>query len=409
MKVKVFMIITVLLLLILNVYSYGTTNQKVITNNKVFKAGNISNLVLYKILNDNTLKEEIPKMFSYASNGVHHFATEIDPSYITEGLYSSQDENGITYYYRGNIRNNNLQFGSYDEDYYIYGFDGNFFQSLESCQSYLDYYNDDINQCNSIKLASKGAKMYWKIIRINGDGSIRLIYNGPGVNYSNYAISQSVSDGQLSGVVGGTPYNLASSDRKYTGYTYDNGTSSFVKNEVDTWYNNTLGRNSNYDSQVILGRFCSDSSNYNYDSKGSFASGSRLAATSLDLEQYNNPTFICPSTTENIGGSYQLKAGLITADEIVFAGENIYVHGDSYLNIGSTSYWSMTPSFFGYDHINAANWIMTSGNYMYDWGVSSYSYGIRPVINLSVSNMALQGDGTSGNPYILVLLTDSFD
>ena len=62
----------------------------------------------------------------------------------------------------------------------------------------------------------------------------------------------------------------------------------------------------------------------------------------------------------------------------------------------------MTPSFFGYDHINAANWIMTSGNSMYDWGVSSYSYGIRPVINLSVSNMALQGDGTSGNPYILV-------
>ena len=43
-----------------------------------------------------------------------------DPNYITEGLYSNIDEDGTTYYYRGNIKNNNLQFGTYEEDYYIY-------------------------------------------------------------------------------------------------------------------------------------------------------------------------------------------------------------------------------------------------------------------------------------------------
>ena len=46
MKVKVFIIVTVLLVLTLNVYSNGTENQKIIINNKIFKAGNISNLVL---------------------------------------------------------------------------------------------------------------------------------------------------------------------------------------------------------------------------------------------------------------------------------------------------------------------------------------------------------------------------
>ena len=71
--------------------------------------------------------------------------------------------------------------------------------------------------------------MYWKIVRINGDGSIRLIYNETSANDSSFTI-------------GSTPYNLNDDDPKYTGYTYDNGTDSFVKREIDTWYNNTLGK-----------------------------------------------------------------------------------------------------------------------------------------------------------------------
>ena len=202
-------------------------------------------------------------MFNYASNGNYYdFSSDNvlnDSNYITNGLYSSSDEDGTTYYYRGDIDNNNLVFGAYDEDYYVYGSGVMYFQTKESCIGAGG--NDEL--CKPLKIASKGEKMYWKIVRVNGDGSIRLIYNGPGLK--NDIIISSFGDEEISGVVGGVPYNLERNDPKYSGYTYDNGTDSFIKKEVDTWYNNTLGSNPNYDKYVILGRYCSDSSGYRYD------------------------------------------------------------------------------------------------------------------------------------------------
>ena len=160
------------------------------------------------------------------------------------------DEDGVSYYYRGAVTNNNVQFGEYTSDYYVYEYSSRYFQSLESCQEY----NSSCSESNKVKLASAGDKMYWKIVRINGDGSLRLIYNGTSANPDN-------SDLVNSFAVGISPYNLASNDPKYTGYTYDNDTDSFIKREVDTWYKNTLG-SSSYDSKVTGGRFCSDSSGY---------------------------------------------------------------------------------------------------------------------------------------------------
>ncbi len=106
--------------------------------------------------------------------------------------------------------------------------------------------------------------MYWKIVRVNGDGSLRLIYNGTSANPDNSDLAHSY-------VVGISPYNLEYNDSKYTGYTYDNGTDSFIKKEVDTWYKNTLG-SSSYDSKVLGGRFCSDSSGYKKDTDYGFPS-----------------------------------------------------------------------------------------------------------------------------------------
>ena len=139
----------------------------------------------------------------------------------------------------------------------------------------------------------------------------------------------SFDEEEISGVVGKVPYNLerndAKNDAKYSGYTYDNGTDSFIKKEVDTWYNNTLGSNSIYDSKVILGRYCSDSSGYRYDETfgmNIFSSIDRLGQVGYNFAKDNAPSFICPDTSESYGGSYRLKAGLITADELVYAGES---------------------------------------------------------------------------------------
>lgn len=372
-----------------------------IVNYKEYKAGTTTNLVLNKILSDNELKTEVTHMFNYASNGnyydINSYEELNDSNYVTEGLYSSEDEDGISYYYRGNVDNNIVQFGEYEEDYYVYVnndyYNRYYYQSEESC---IEAGNSN---CEPLKLASAGDKMYWKIVRVNGDGSLRLIYNGLSPTVSNIDITSSF-------LVGYAPYNLDGNDSKYTGYTYDNGTDSFIKKEVDTWYNNTLG-SSSYDNLVILGRFCSDSSGYNYDGYGSSASSDRLGQAYFSFAKDNSPTLICPDTSESYGGSYNLKAGLITADELVFAGESLNVTGNSYLNptvsgmaaVSSyTFWWSMTPSYYNYfSNVFVQN---------YDWSslVESEVYlesGVRPVINISTDNMTLTGDGTIDNPYML--------
>ena len=366
------------------------------------------------LLAANPVQEEKTDMFNYASNGsyidMNAGGQQTNPEYITNGLYSAEDEDGVSYYFRGNVENNNVQFGEYLEDYYVYVIRGvgdgailAAFHDLASCEEYKK--SDSLaNECLQEKLASKGDKMYWKIVRVNGDGSLRLIYNGTSSSPSNSELASSFS-------VGYVPYNLKDNEPKYTGYTYDNGTDSFIKREVDTWYQNTLGK-SNYDRMVTSGRFCSDSSGYQEGSFYNFSTdvfpdgsylyasmGERLANFARGASAVaNSPTLKCPSTNESYGGSYRLKAGLITADELALAGELYGVVGNSYLNPGDNGdrYWSMTPSNFfnGYAYV----WGEFDG--FFDNSVSAQR-AVRPVINVTTNNGFASGDGTAQNPYIL--------
>ncbi len=238
-------------------------------------------------------------------------------------------------------------------------------------------------------------------MRVNGDGSLRLIYNGTSANPTfagdidtTYAVGDYI------------PYNLENNNPKYTGYTYDNGTDSFIKKEVDTWYKNALG-NTVYDSKVVGGRFCSDSSGYKLETDYGFpdmgdytvfASYDRLVQSATGYQKENSPSLKCPSTTESYGGSYRLKAGLITADELVFAGENPGVVTDSYLNPGSSNvwYWSMSPAAFNYD----LAYVWYEGEYL-DRNYVNFDYAVRPVINVTTDNGFTSGDGTASNPYII--------
>ena len=350
-----------------------------------------------KILADNELQEEKENMFNYASNGNYldmSSGPQNNPEYVTNGLYSIEDEDGTSYYFRGNVNNNNVQFGEYTEDYYVYNYGSRFFQSLASCQEY----NRSCSESNRVKLASAGDKMYWKIVRVNGDGSLRLIYNGT-------SVTPDFSDLAHSYAIGKVPYNLESNDPKYTGYTYDNGTDSFIKKEVDTWYKNTLGSTA-YDSKVIEGRFCSDSSGYKpaseYGFSGMdynvFASSDRLDQGTTNYAKPNAPTLSCPATEETYGGSYRLKAGLITADELTLAGESTYVVGNSYLNPGESDYWywSMTPADFGYGYARVWREYDNLNNSNVD-----NKTAVRPVINVTTENGFTSGDGTLENIYVI--------
>ena len=357
------------------------------------------------ILEDNEVQEEKTKMFNYASNGVQYDPNDEDdgmtdpnPEYAISGVYASEDEDGVSYYYRGAVENNNVQFGEYTNDYYVYTNGYSYYQSKESCM--LD--ENEENECTQVKLANAGDKMYWKIVRVNGDGSLRLIYNGTSVTHSEF-------DGDIATLnsVGYTSYNLEWNDPKYTGYTYDNGTDSFIKREVDTWYKNALG-NTIYDKMVNGGRFCSDSSglkeetDYGFPDMGEykvFASYDRLGQAATGYTKENSPTLKCPSTSESYGGSYRLKAGLITADELVLAGENPGVVSNSYLNIVANGtmldYWSMSPD--GFNRGLALVWYESE---FLSGGVGNY-YAVRPVINVTTDDGFTSGDGTASSPYVI--------
>ena len=409
LKKKISIVLLLVLTILINIV---TPEHRSIVSYKAYEEGN-NNQILNKILSDNNLQQEIPHMFNYASNGMQSGASEANKDYITKGLYSKEDEDGTSYYYRGAVTNNNVQFGEYTEDYYVYeySFEGvsSYFQSLESCQEYNLAMSTE-ESCTPVKLASKGDKMYWKIIRVNGDGSLRLIYNGTSITPTNSDIASSYS-------IGLVPYTILYNNPKYTGYTYDrdtNETDSFIKKEVDTWYSNTLG-SSSYGSKVSSGRFCSDSSGYNYDGGGYYASIERLGQTRTNYAKDNTPTLKCPSTTESYGGSYRLKVGLITADELVLAGGNMggpSSASDSYLGIsimtralrgGYGDFWSMTPSMYYVDNIDDFTYSLVFvyfDNVVTSNQVYNNSFGIRPVINLDKDNI-ITGEGTGEDPYVV--------
>ena len=359
-------------------------------------------LTTKEILEDNEVQEEKTSMFNYASNGVQFDPNDEDdgmtdpnPEYAISGIFASEDEDGVSYYYRGAVENNNVQFGQYENDYYVYSDGYYFYQSKESCME--DSHEE--SGCTPVKLANAGDKMYWKIIRVNGDGSLRLIYNGTNINQV-----YDEDDITTYKAIGRSRYNLNYNDPKYTGYTYDNGIDSFVKKEVDTLYENTLG-SSSYDSKVIEGRFCSDSSGYREDAMQDnvFASFDRLASIygklmGLEMQEDVTPTLKCPSTSESYGGTFRLKAGLITADELVLAGESFGVVGNSYLNSGDSYmyYWTMSPA--GFRDGGASVW----GEYdILDGNGVDGNYAVRPVINVITDNGFTSGDGTAENAYVL--------
>ena len=348
-------------------------------------------LTTREILEDNPLQIEKENMFNYTADGIiidnyDDWNMITNQEYITNGLYSMEDEDGTSYYFRGSNVNNYVQFGTYTDDYYVYRYGSNDFVTLESCQ----YDDSSCNESNKVLKYSAGTPMYWRIVRVNGDGSLRLIYNGTSTN----AILEDL------GIAGGF-YNFDKSDPKYTGYTYDRNTNeldSNVKTDIDIWYSVAVA-GSLYDDKVIDGRFCSDSSGYKLTSEYGLAglkldfyvysSSDRLEQWASNWTKADMPTLICPKTDKTYGGSYRLKVGLITKDEVILAGETTHTGGDSYLS----STLTMSPNRFYSD----SAYISTSKGY----GYVNYYYDIRPVINVKVDNGFASGDGTTGNPYVL--------
>ncbi len=290
------------------------------------------------------LKDEI-----LANNEVNSGTPDFSQTATTdEGVYKTEDNLGTSYYFRGAVTNNYVSFAGF----------------------------------------------YWRIIRINGDGSIRIIYDGT----SAHANGESSTDRQT----GTSAYNSSYNQSYYVGYTYqtgaqrpssqNSGTASTIKGVLDNWYSTNIA-NKGYDDKVVsTPGFCNDRNTRSGDSWVSsgttfyYAPYERIVST-------HQPTLKCSNTND----IYTTKVGLITADEVIFAGGTTSSNSSYYLYTGQ-HYWTISPYF--YSGRASVFLVRSSGNLNYYW-VDSATPGVRPVLNLSADVTISSGNGTSETPYVV--------
>ena len=247
---------------------------------------------------------------------------------------------------------------------------------------------------------------YWSIIRINEDGSIRLIYLGTdGRTYN-------IADDQYNIYPASRPFNA------YIGYMFGtagattyanehaNTYNSSIKTALDTWYKNNL---ISYANNIVDAGFCNDRSiasasktwNSNDTALGYGSNTTYYGATNR-LINNSHPQFKCPQTNDLFttakSGSGNKKLtypiGLITADEANYAGLSRGGNIDHYLFTGASGFWTMTPYYTG-------NMFGAVSGATLQSAVLTSTYGIRPVINVSPYVKNITGIGTFANPYVL--------
>ena len=332
-------------------------------------------------------------------------------------LCSAPDAYGTSYYYRGNVTNNYVKFGKWSDDTPdIYSGSDVYYSSLEECQS-----ASSSNKCTLISRAGKD--MYWRIVRINGDGSIRMIYDGTSAHVNgessedryiafgtSFNVSVRISPKISIAVINRNAlvgYMYGDISGKTYEETHANINNSVIKTDIDTWYENNIKGTTN-EQYVLDNLFCTDRSFASSNSgTGIGNSATYYRWSNLENMGDNKITLKCLqkndalTMNDTLNGAAVLKygIGLITADEAVLAGAWNTTNNNYYLYINQ-NYWTMSASLqgggFPYESI-----VNSSGEINYDAVDGRNLEVTRPVISLS-SEVLAHGDGTSNNPYRLV-------
>ena len=344
------------------------------------------------------------------------FATATTAS--DKGMYKAQDDLGTSYYFRGAVDNNWVKYGKYTKDAYIV-MDRKYNYSLvDSCNGF--------NFCT--KLASKGDDMYWRIIRINGDNSIRMIYTGTSAPDSNTKVVMTertyISDLLQYTVTsaGASKFNQKSDSAEYVGYMYtigeQHGTSqsSDIKTYLDNWYANYTDLNKT-GTKITDQIYCNDRtastsnvsySTTNYTTLTSWNSKGTLYFYGANgrISNDNNPMLTCAVdsdrfTVNKINGkgnsALTYPIGLITIDEVEMAGNNFNESVKSHYLYTGAHYWTGTPAAFDGDFSFEYSAMDEGGFSMSDVGIR---FAARGVVSLS-SESKLLGSGTYNDVYVV--------
>lgn len=208
--------------------------------------------------------------------------------------------------------------------------------------------------------------------------------------------------------------------------THSNKNDSSIKTKLDKWYENTLKNNYSTYLSIDAG-FCNDRSVANASGRwhandtalgygttttyyGSYNRALKLEQPQFKCENENNNLFTL--STNNKGNKKLTNpVGLITIDEIIYAGGNVTTtdknsSNDTYYLNNGLSYWTMSPvTYMSYNTgTSIQRYAMVGINYndgsIYSQGVIAGN-GVRPIINLKSDVEIINGDGTSTNPYVV--------
>ena len=318
-----------------------------------------------------------------------------------EGLYAAEDDLGTSYYFRGAVENNWVKYGKYNQDMY-------------NCNNGTISATDTGNSCT--KIASSGNDIYWRIIRINGDGSIRMIYSGITPPTESTKVTKT-SDTSL----GNSKFNANYNSAEYVGYMYEIGKqhgtsrSSDIKTYLEDWYANYTDLNAT-GTKITDQIYCNDRTASTSDVAYSTTNYTTLTSwNSTETVYYygvygrltkttKSPKLTCPTAsdkftmnTSNGNGALTYPVGLITADEVAMAGGVNGTDNSSYYLYTNQFYWLGSPySFYSYYSNAFEFYVGSSGSFYYtDVGGSDV---VRPVVSLS-SKAKLSGKGIYNNVY----------
>ena len=302
-----------------------------------------------------TLKNKIK--YVILASGVKTTPSDIDYSSVNSGesgIFSTDDGNGTTYYYRGTVSDNYFSFGGFT----------------------------------------------WRILRIDSSGNIRLILNDyikDGTTVVTKAFKSSYSASSL---------DAANTLLKFVNDTSDSSVNSPIYGSIDStdstdlrgWYNNNL---KTYEDYIVDSNFC-------LDVEGGYATSTGTSASVYYYGPYQrigndtslySPTFTCSSSdilTE--------KIGLLSSDEFVYAGGAFRKTDTSIflLDFGnSTRWWTLSPAYYDANQSKVgALMVLTTGS-ITDWidsNTITNTGAIRPVITVN-GDKEITGSGTSSDPY----------
>ena len=374
----------------------------------------------YQIMGDNITRSTR----SNNNNGTNDFATPLTTTTTGTLFTATESIAGGTpkevYYYAGNTTNNWVKFGKYQKDLIRY----RGYYSTTDTSSYVEYSTMDEctsassanENCTEHKYANTGDDIYWRIIRTNSDGSIRLLYVG-------------TSPDTTEGNIGTSAFNSSDNSPKYVGYKYGedtspdtirkNTTDSTIKMFIDSWYQNNLTNYTKYLSTSAV--YCNDRSlgtgqTYSASSEFNFAPDYRIDFDTKGAKA--NPSYNCTDirdafSVDNTSAKLTYPVSLMTADEIAFAGgvshttmntPYAWFSSNSAGSQVSTYWWSLSPddlSEFWGPMASVWYWTSISDAYLFN-GRVGLTYVVRPVLSLKSCTLYSTGDGSATNPYTIL-------